>query len=185
MLTALFAALVLQQAAASGGIVWETPVRQPVEEAQPSEAATAPDASISAPAPLLKILPDWALADPFAWERSQCSPLVRREPTQEACQRRVRTELTAALGDATPPELALSAVPEACVPAATGGGAYAVTCEAPQRTASSGLSTPADQVCERRPQTVPGGGVTWTEECRPSSGQAKDGGLSFKLFGRD
>ena len=88
MFVALAAAVLLQQAA-PGQVVWQTPV--PAEPA----AAEAPAA--------IPTIPDWARADPYGYERSECSPLVRKaEESMEACQARVRTALAANLGDDLP-----------------------------------------------------------------------------------
>jgi hypothetical protein len=161
MLHALVAVLIVQ----SAPVVWAEPAPAP-----------------SAPAVQARALPDWALADPFGWERSQCSPLVRREATMEACQARVRTDLALNLGDALPAALRPLPALENCAPAA--GGDYAVQC-GPQRRADAPLPEP-ERVCETRPQRQPGGGgVAWTSECRPAPGQRNSDGLSFKLFDRD
>ncbi len=173
MLTAVFFALLLQQAAPAAPIVWETPIAPDAVEVEAATAAL----------PAAATLPAWALADPFAWERSQCSPLLRREPTMEVCQARVRTELAASLGEALPPGLALAALPETCVPTETGSGAYAVTCKAPERSAVA-PPAPREQVCDSRPQRLPNGGISFASDCRPASGESKDG-LAFRLGGRD
>ena len=65
MLTALAVALMLQQAA--GMISWDLPIESD------------PNAPVATPAAPPVVLPDWALADPFAWERSQCSPIIRKD----------------------------------------------------------------------------------------------------------
>lgn len=174
MLTAVLAALLLQQATPVRPIVWETPVAP-----EPAVEAEAPTALSAAPT-----LPAWALADPFAWERSQCSPLIRREPTMEICQARVRADLAASLGADLPPGLAPSALPEACVPVETGSGAYAVTCKPPER-AGAAPPAPREQVCESRPQRLPNGGMSFASNCRPASGESSKDGLSFRLGGRD
>ena len=176
MLTAILAALLLQQAAPAGPIVWETPVAP--------EIAVEAEAEPSTVRPTSPVLPAWALADPFAWERSQCNPLIRREQTMEICQARVRTQLADALGDALPPGLAPSAVPEACVPAATEGGGFAVTCKPPERAAVA-PSAPREQVCDSRPQRLPNGGLSFASDCRPASGDTRKDGLAFRLGGRD
>jgi hypothetical protein len=62
MLTALALALALQQS-----VVWETPAPI-IEEAPPEVAAP------------VTTLPDWAVADPFGWERSQCNPMIACRP---------------------------------------------------------------------------------------------------------
>ena len=95
MLVALVTVLMLQQAPPA--IVWSTPV-EPVVEAP------------AAPPPPI---PDWARADPFGYERSECSPLIRKaEESQDACQARVRLALAANLGDALPAGLKPVGAPE-------------------------------------------------------------------------
>lgn len=93
MLAIVFAAI-LQQAA-SGQVVWQTP--------PPPIPAAAP----SAPTADLPPLPDFARADPYGYERAECSPLIRKaEESMEACQARVRMTLAAHLGDALPAGMA-------------------------------------------------------------------------------
>ncbi len=169
MLVAAFAALVLQQAP-PGGVVWgESPPPAPVAESQADRNETT--------------LPAWALADPFAWERSQCSPLVRRDASLETCQVRVRAELSANLGDALPAALRPTGLEGDCVPAETGSdGAYAVTC-APQRRERAVSPGIQERVCATQPQRQTNGAVTWVETCRPASGPEPEQGLKFRLFG--
>ena len=62
-------------------IVWSAP------KAEPTPIVVTP-----APAPTID-LPDWARADPYAWERAQCSPLLRGDEDLQACQARVRVAL--------------------------------------------------------------------------------------------
>ena len=93
MNTALLFALMLQQAAA--GVVWSDDPPPPVEEVV-----------VAAPVP---VLPAHALADPFGWERSQCSPFIRKDEPLEHCQARVRVTLAAVLGDRLPDGLRPSA----------------------------------------------------------------------------
>ncbi|HRJ64500.1 MAG TPA: hypothetical protein PLR59_09150, partial [Brevundimonas sp.] len=92
MLAIVFAVMLQQTAplpAAAGQVVWETPA--PVEAAQPVAAADIP------------AIPDSARADPYGYERAECSPLIRSSrETLEACQARVRVILAAHLGDALP-----------------------------------------------------------------------------------
>ena len=58
---AVVAAVILQQAA--GQVVWQEP---------------APPELVVAPTPAPSALPDWARADPYGYERSECSPLMRK-----------------------------------------------------------------------------------------------------------
>lgn len=69
MLAAVFASVLMMQQAASGQVVWNAP------PPAPTEAPT-----VAAPS-----IPDWARADPFGYERSECSPLIRKaDETMEA-----------------------------------------------------------------------------------------------------
>ena len=66
MLAVVFALMLQQTAplpAATGQVVWETPT--PVEAAQPVAAVDLP------------LIPDSARADPYGYERAECSPLIR------------------------------------------------------------------------------------------------------------
>ena len=162
MLTALALAMVLQQA-----VVWETPAPAP----NPGSAEIAPPASD---------LPAWALADPFAWERSQCSPLVSREPV-EVCQARVRVELSAAMGERLPAGLRPAGEPVPCLATPADDGAYPVQCGLPERQAAATV-TPTVPDCRSRPQRQ-GGSVAFVTDCRPQG--ESEGGLSFRLGGRD
>ncbi len=169
MLVAAFAALILQQTAP--GVVWRTAPPDPVA-AQLATASTTPT------------LPAWALADPFGWERSQCSSLVRREETLVACQGRVRTELATNLGGALPPALSPAGLGGECTPTMGEANDYAVTC-GPERREGAPDAGLQEQVCETRPQRQGSGGVSWAETCRPASSPARENeGLTFQL-GRD
>ena len=166
---AVVLAVMLQQAAA-GQVVWEAP-------------APADPLAIAAPAGIPAI-PDSARADPYGYERAQCSPLVRRSgETMVACQTRVRAALAANLGDALPPGLAPAGAPDECRLAAA-GDRYALQCGAPDRPARAEVR-PQEQTCESRPRARPEGGVAWTEECRPADGRAPtQDGLRINL-GKD
>lgn len=168
MSAALLIAILMQDpngAAAAGTIAWSEPA--PV-------VAEAP----AAPAP--PTLPAWALADPFAWERAQCSPLIRKDATLEACQARVRTDLAANLGDALPAALRPAAVQE-CRRTEDG---YAVDCGAPERP---GRSEPVlrEQDCGTRMVRQREGGAAFTSDCRPVAGEERDEGLRIRLGGND
>jgi len=127
--------------------------------------------------------PAWALADPYGWERAECSPLVRKDATLEACQVRVRTQLSAALGDALLADLRPGVIQDCRqVPSDTGG--YQVQCGAPPRASRAGPDLD-EQICDTRPRAQAQGGVAWVEDCRPASGRSQDGGLSLRLFGDD
>ena len=162
MLTAFALVMVLQQA-----VVWETP--GPAPEAEPVE--------IAAPA---SDLPTWALADPFAWERSQCSPLVSREPL-DVCQARVRVELSAALGDQLPAGLRPTGEPVPCLATPGDDGAYPVQCGVPERQAAATV-TPTIPDCRPRAERQ-GGSVAFVTDCRADDAGSR--GLSINLFGKD
>ena len=169
MLAVVFA-IMLQQAvpAASGQVVWETPA--------PPEPTVAV-AEIPA-------IPDSARADPWGYERAECSPLIRKaEESMEACQARVRIALAANLGDALPAGLAPAGAPDACRQEAA-GDRYALQCGAPPR-ADRPTAALEERSCETRPRAQPQGGVAWTEECRPTSGAREDDGLRVRLGGKD
>ena len=169
MLAAL-AALILQQAA-SGQVVWQAPAPpEPVAVESPAVAPT---------------IPDWARSDPYGYERSECSPLVRKaDESMEACQARVRGALAANLGDALPVGLAAGAAAEQCRQEAA-GDRYALQCGAPSRSVAGGPRL-VDRTCETRPHAQPEGGVIWTEECRPADGsEPPEEGLRIRLGGND
>ncbi len=164
---ALFAAIILQQAA-PGQVVWQEP---------------APPTPAIIEAPTTPVVPDWARADPYGYERSECSPLMRKaNESQEACQARVRAALALDLGDALPPGLAGGDAAEQCRQEAA-GDRYALQCGAPSR---AGISTPrlVDTTCETRPRAQREGGVAWVEECRPADGsKPPEEGLRIRLGG--
>ena len=165
MLIALVSVLLLQQTPAQPTIIWSTPVEAPA----PAPGAPAPP------------LPDWARADPFGYERSECSPLIRKATeSQEACQARVRLALAANLGDALPDGLKPSGTTEECRQTAT-GDRYALQCGTPARP-DRPVAASAERTCETRPQAQPGGSVVWQESCRPADGRpAGDDGLRIRL----
>ena len=169
MLAVVFAAM-LQQAA-TGQVVWETP-------APPAPVETVAAAEIP-------VIPDSARADPFGYERAECSPLIRKaEESLEACQQRVRIALAANLGAALPVGLAPSGALNECRQEAA-GDRYALQCGAPSRPDRPAAAL-EERSCETRPRAQPQGGVAWTEECRPASGvRAEDEGLKVRLGGRD
>ena len=151
-------------AAAAGTIAWSEPT--PIV----AEAPAAP------PPPL----PAWALADPFGWERAQCSPMIRKDATLEACQARVRTDLAANLGDALPAALRPPAVQE-CRRTEDG---YAVDCGAPARP---GRASPVlrEQDCGTRMVRQREGGAAFTSDCRAPAGEERNEGLQIRLGGND
>lgn len=173
MLAVAFAVMLQQTAplpAATGQVVWETPV--PVEAAQPAAVDLPP-------------IPDSARADPWGYERAECSPLIRSsQETLEACQARVRVTLAAHLGSALPAGLAPAGATNDCRQEAA-GDRYALQCGAPSRPQRP-ATVLEERSCETRPRAQAAGGVAWTEECRPASGRREDGdGLRVRLGGRD
>jgi hypothetical protein len=162
MLTALTLAIALQQA--TGGTVWAEPVPEAIV---PVETAVNP------------ALPDWAIADPFGWERSQCSPLVRGAEPIGACQSRVRADLAVVLGDRLPAGLRPSDTPTPCLATPDASGAFPVECREPERRVASNNPI-QDQVCESRPRRE-GGAVAFVTECRPAGETSERRGLSFRI----
>lgn len=166
MTTALLFALVLQQAAP--GVVWSDDPPAPVEEV-----------AVVAPIP---VLPAHALADPYGWERSQCSPFIRKDEPLEHCQARVRVTLAAVMGDRLPDGLRPSAALENCTPGTAANG-YAMQC-GPRPVAALGAPTPLEKVCDNRPQRTPSGAIAFNSECRPAAGEAPEPeGLRIRLGG--
>ena len=172
---AVVLALMLQQTAplpaAAGQVVWETPA--PVAPAEPVAAVDIP------------AIPDSARADPYGYERAECSPLIRsRQESLEACQARVRVILAAHLGDALPAGLTPAGAPDECRQEAA-GDRYALQCGTPARAARP-TAVLEERSCETRPRVQPQGGVAWTEECRPATGVRQDDeGLRVRLGGKD
>lgn len=164
---ALAFAFILQQAV-TGQVVWEEP------------PAPAPPAPVVIPA-----IPDSARADPYGYERAECSPLIRKSTeSMEACQARVRLALAANLGAGLPAGLAPAGAPDDCRQEAA-GDRYALQCGAPDRPARPIIS-PQETTCSSRPRPRPEGGVAWTEECRPADGRAPtQEGLRIRLGGKD
>jgi hypothetical protein len=167
---AIVLAVTLQQAAA-GQVVWETPA-----QVDPAEAA----APVDIPA-----IPDSARADPYGYERAECSPLIRKaDESMEACQQRVRVALAANLGPALPAGLTPAGGADNCRQEAA-GDRYALQCSAPART-DRPAAVLEERICETRPRVQAQGGVAWTEDCRPASGRRdEDEGLRIRLGGRD
>ena len=96
------------------------------------------------------LLPEEARADPFGYERAECSPLTRsRTETLETCQLRVRRTLTAVLGDA---------VPDALKPGADLG-------PRPIRPIPSARIVPEERRCRIVGSTAPDGQRTHREWC--------------------
>lgn len=166
---AAVAAVILQQAA-TGQVVWQTP-------ASPEPAVVA--APVAAPA-----IPDWARADPYGYERSECSPLMRKaNEGLEACQARVRAALATDLGDDLPPGLAGGSAADQCRQEAA-GDRYALQCAAPGRSAPSGPDLRARD-CTTRPRATAEGRMTFEETCTVGGEEARDERLRIRLGGDD
>lgn len=169
MLTAaVLSALMLQQAAA-GQVVWSTPV-EPAPVAAPASAPT---------------LPDWARADPFGYERSECSPLIRSSSeTMEACQGRVRAALAAHLGDDLPAALRAGSRADHCRQEAA-GDRYALQCGAPARASAPSGPDLADRNCTTRPGVTGRGAVAFSETCDRGGQVSREDGLKVTFGGSD
>ncbi len=164
MIIAAVALLLVQQVAPS--ITWQE---------APAAAPTTPAAIVD--------LPDWARADPFAYERARCSPLVRGDTPLETCQAETRFILAAALGDDLPAALRPTGAPDDCqmMREASGGSAYAVQCGARPRDA---IAAPVLQEQDCRPRPDQRGG--FSAECRPVTPSRDDEeGLKIKLWSDD
>lgn len=163
MLAVVFA--VLLQQATPGQVVWTTPITPP------AEARAVPPTT----------LPEAARADPYGYERAECSPYARASSeTLEACQFRIRTALAAGLGDAMPTGLRSAADSARCRPE-PGADGFAMDC-GNTRTVPTGPQL-TDRQCETRPRALPQGGVAYTETCasgRPGE-QERDDGLKIRL----
>ena len=171
MIAVVFA-IILQQAApnasAPGQVQWTTPIAPPVQ----------------APAAPRPALPEAARADPYGYERAECSPYVRpSSETLEACQFRIRSALAADLGAGLPDGLKPAADREQCRPDPQTGG-FALNC-------NSARSVPAgpdltERRCETRPTRLPQGGVAYTENCTSTRpGEEESQGLRIRLGGDD
>lgn len=166
MLTAVVLSALMLQQAATGQVVWATPV-EPVP--------------VTAPPPAPPI-PDWARADPFGYERSECSPLVRKaSETMEACQSRVRYALAANTDN---PAGQTDSALENCRQEAS-GDRYALQCGAPSARTVPGGPDLRDRTCTTRPSATREGGMTYREECTVGGEPVRDEGLRIRLGGGD
>ncbi|MBA4806621.1 hypothetical protein [Brevundimonas sp.] len=164
MIAAALAFFLLQQSAPA--VVWETPAPE-----TPAETAAAS---------VQHAVPTWGLADPFAYERARCSPLVRGAKPLETCQAEVREQLALALGPDLPDALRPAGMAGDCQMMQAGGegSPYAVQCGARSSDAAAS-SLPQEMDC--RPRPVEGG---FSSECRPVDATTSKG-LSLKLWGGD
>ena len=166
---ALVAAVILQQAA-TGQVVWQTPAPpEPVVVETPAAVPT---------------IPDWARADPYGYERSECSPLMRRaNEGLEACQARVRAALALDLGADLPAGLAATNAADRCRQAAA-GDRYALQCTPRDLTVPAGPDMRARE-CTTRPRASREGGMTFEETCTVGGEEVRDEGLRIRLGGDD
>jgi hypothetical protein len=169
MLAAVFASVLMMQQAAAGQIVWNTPA--PVEPAAPVVAAPP--------------IPDWARSDPYGYERSECSPLIRQaNETMEACQSRVRIALAANLGENMPRDLTPIAATDQCRQEAS-DGRYDMECSTRARSElPSGPVLQEDRACANRPRGQTRGGIAWERVCETTPNSQSDG-LKWTFGGRD
>lgn len=167
MLT-LMAAFVIQSAA-SGIILSDDP----------------PAPVIEVPARPIPQLPPHATTDPFGWERSQCSPYIRKDEPLEHCQIRVRSDLLAVMGERLPPGLRPASGLENCTPGNAENN-YQLQCGPRQLMAPASAATPQDRLCQNQPERQPNGSVVVREVCR-TDGSADDRSKSrgLTIFSRD
>ena len=169
MLTAAVLSALLLPQAATGQVVWSTPLPEPAPVVAAAEVPA---------------IPDWARADPFGYERSECSPLIRAaSETMEACQARVRFALSANLGDAIPGSLRPTGSLDNCRQEAA-GDRYGVQCGAPARSVPEGPDL-RDRSCTTRPTASREGVMTFREECTVGGVEVREEGLRITLGGRD
>ncbi len=174
MLTVVFAVMLQQAAplpAATGQVVWETPA-----SVAPAEAVAAID---------LPAIPDSARADPWGYERAECSPLIRSsQESLETCQARVRVTLAAHLGDALPAGLIPAGAPDECRQEAA-GDRYALQCGAPARASAPSGPDLADSNCTTRPGVTGRGAVAFSETCDRGGQVSREDGLKVTFGGSD
>lgn len=163
MLPLIIALLLVQDAPVKGIILSDDPVPPEVEEVK-RPAAT---------------LPPHALSDPFGWERSQCSPYIRKDEPLEVCQVRVRSDLQAAMGEALPSALMPTAGLENCSPGNAENG-FKIECKPRQMTLPNRPNL-QDRHCENQPQRQPDGRVIIQSVCRSTATEApsSEGGLTL------
>lgn len=176
MIAALMSLMLLSQ---DPTIVWsaEEPGPAPITAAQPVAMPTVD-------------IPEWGRNDPYAWERAQCSPLVRGNEDLGACQSRVRLALDAALGGATPAGLSVRAGDLECSQMAARGDAqaYELACGAERaaRAEDQAFQRQRDaktDLCDRTPRSERGS-TTWTLACStPENEDRARGNLESLLRG--
>lgn len=158
---ALLFALALQQTAPV--LTWSEPPPRVAEDVAPE--MTGEEA------------PAHALTDPYAWERSQCSPYIRKDEPLAECQARVRSMLAVAMADKLPDGLRPDAL-ENCSNYQTASG-YQFQCGRPRTVASMAPSAPVERVCDNRPERA-GNSLAFNTRCQPVGGDG-EAGLRFRL----
>ena len=137
MLFTALAHLMLQSPAPVPEIAWDAPAPAVAE--------------VAAPRPEGASVPQWALTDPFGYERARCNPMVRGDTPLDVCQSQVRSALAAALGDDLPDALRPRGMAGDCqmVEAAAGGSDPRPAMRRPEpergrlhRAPGDGLSSP-------------------------------------------
>ena len=161
-------------------IVWsaEEPAPTPTPVSQPIAA------------PIVDI-PEWGRNDPYAWERAQCSPLLRGDEVLAACQSRVRIALDAALGADTPAGLAVRPGDLECSQMAARGDSqtYDLACGS-ERTARADAQAFERQrdartdLCDRTPRSERGS-TTWTLACSTPENEDRARGTLESLLRGD
>lgn len=164
MLFTALAHLMLQSPAPVPEIAWDAPAPAAAE--------------VAAPRPEGASVPQWALTDPFGYERARCNPMVRGDTPLDVCQSQVRSALAAALGDDLPDALRPRGMAGDCqmVEAVAGGSDYALQCGDRSRNA---VASTAPQEMDCRPRPERGG---FTSECRPAN-SLESKGLKLRLWG--
>ena len=168
MLALLIAALLLPQDAPAFGITLSDDPEPPVVEEAKRQVPN---------------LPAHALADPFGWERSQCSPYIRRDEPLEHCQVRVRSDLAAVMGDRLPSALRPTAGLENCTPGKAENN-YKIECK-PREMVVPNAPNLQDRQCENQPQRQPDGRVVIQSVCRSTGTDTPAQGLRFGIPNRD
>lgn len=165
---ALIATILLIQDAPVFGIILsddpEPPVEQVVERPKPN-------------------LPAHALSDPFGYERSQCSPYIRKDEPIEHCQVRVRSDLLAVLGDDLPSALRPAKSLENCIPG-TAENNYQIVCNPRQMTLPS-QPIVQDRHCVNRPERMANGTIAVSTQCTPIGPEPDKQERRIVIFGND
>ena len=168
MLPLIIAALLISQDAPAFGIILSDDPEPPVVEVA------------KRPVPNL---PPHAISDPFGWERSQCSPYIRKDESLQECQVRVRADLQAVMGAALPANLHPTLGLEHCTPGNAENG-FKVECK-PRQMVLPNRPNLDDRQCENQPSLQGDGRVIMQTVCRSTGAQPTPEGLSLTLPPRD